>query len=121
MHVGDVAQTATAMSEEQALEDKVFPMLKTAGVEIEKLDVMIGIKKAWLLSRGQVDKEAATASGRISAPSLNEPLAPQTRRSLTDAWKTRYRFAFSNDRLLSESLIGQLNRELNGAPRRLSI
>ena len=42
---------------EQALEDKVFPMLKTAGVEVDKLDVMIGIKKAWLLSQGQVDKE----------------------------------------------------------------
>ena len=108
-------------STEAALEDRFFPVLKAAGIKIEELDVMISVKKAWLLSRGQVDKDANMASGRIPQHAMNDPLPTGTRLGLTEAWKSKYGFTLSNDRLLSEALIGQLFRELTASPRRMSI
>ena len=108
-------------STEAALEDRFFPVLKAAGIKIEELDVMISVKKAWLLSRGQVDKDANMASGRVPQPAMSDPLPKDTRRGLTEPWKAKYGFSLSNDRLLSEALIGQLYRELTATPRRLSI
>ena len=108
-------------STETALEEKVFPMLKAVGVATERLATLIAIKKAWHLSRNQVDKESAISSGKQPAQSPNEPLAQPTRTSITDAWKKRHSFTWPNDRLLSEPLIGQIYRELNGTPRKMSI
>ena len=79
---------------EAALEDRFFPVLKAAGIKIEELDVMISVKKAWLLSRGQVDKDANMASGRIPQHLLNDPLPTGTRLGLTEAWKTKQGFIF---------------------------
>ena len=106
---------------EEVLESKVMPMLQSAGIPVDKLNVMISVKKAWHLSRGQVDKDAATAAGKIPPPGNTEPMSAPQRRALTDTWKSKYNFAFGNDRLLSENLIGQLHRELTSTPRRLSI
>ena len=61
------------------------------------------------------------ASGRIPQHLLNDPLPTGTRLGLTEAWNTKQGFILSNDRLLSEALIGQLFRELTAQPRRMSI
>ena len=106
---------------EQNLEDKVFPMLQAAGIPMTNMAVMISIKKAWHLSRSQVEKEHATMAGKQPAPADNEPLSAPTRNSLTDEWTKRHGHTLSNDRLLTENLIGQLHRELHAAPRRLGI
>ena len=106
---------------EAALEDRFFPVLKAAGIKIEELDIMISVKKAWLLSRGQVDKDANMASGRIPQNAYNDPLPTGTRLGLTEAWKKNQGFVLSNDRLLSEALVGQLFRELTASPKRMSI
>ena len=106
---------------ETALEDRVFPTLKAAGVNTDKLALMVSVKKAWHLSRCQVDKDSATASGRAHAQAPNEPLDKPTRNSLTEAWQKQHGFKFSNDRLLTEGLIGQLHRELTSSPKKLSI
>ena len=106
---------------ETALEDKVFPMLRAAQVDTTKLSLMISIKKAWHLSRGQVDKDQATASGRAPAISPDEPLAAPTRSSLTEGWHAKHGFTLSNDRLLTETIIAQLHRELHSSPKRLGI
>ena len=71
---------------ESNLEDKVFPMLTAAGIPMTNMAVMISIKKAWHLSRSQVEKEHATASGKTPPPANNEPLSAPTRNSLTEAW-----------------------------------
>ena len=108
-------------SSEGILESKVFPMLTAAGIDMNKLSTMIAVKKAWHLSRGQVDKDAATAAGKIPPPGNTEPIPAPQRRALTDTWLAKHNFVFGNDRLLTESLIGQLQRELSASPRRLSI
>ena len=74
-------------STEAALEDRFFPILKAAGIKIDDLDIMISVKKAWLLSRGQVDKDANMASGRLPQPAMSDPLPKDTRRGLTEAWR----------------------------------
>ena len=71
---------------EATLEDKVFPMLTAAGIPMTNMAVMISIKKAWHLSRSQVEKDHAQASGKTPPPANNEPLSAPTRNSLTEAW-----------------------------------
>ena len=88
-------------STEAALEDRFFPILKAAGIKIDDLDIMISVKKAWLLSRGQVDKDANMASGRLPQPAMSDPSPKDTCRGLTVAWMTKYGFILGNDRLLS--------------------
>ena len=88
---------------ETNLEDKLFPMLAAAGVPMTNMAVMISIKKAWHLSRSQVEKEHATASGKAPAPADNEPLGAPTRNSLTEAWAHKHSHTLSNDRLLTEN------------------
>ena len=109
------------VSTETALEEKVFPMLQAAWVPITKMALMISIKKAWHLSRAQVDKEHATAAGKQPAPAADEPLSAPTRASITEAWGKKHGHTLSNDRLLHENLIGQLHREIHSKPPRLGI
>ena len=44
----EVDQVALMASDENRLEDKVFPVLKAAGVPTEGLPEQIAIKKAWM-------------------------------------------------------------------------
>ena len=82
---------------ETALEDKVFPMLSAAGVPMTNMAVMISINKGWHLSRSQVEKEHATASGKAPAPADNEPFGAPTRNSLTEAWTHKHGHTLSTD------------------------
>ena len=51
-----VDQLALMASDEDRLEDKIFPILKTASVPMDDLTAQISIKKAWSLARTSMNE-----------------------------------------------------------------
>ena len=116
----EVDQIGLLAATESKLEESVFPMLKTAGVPVESLADMISLKKAWMLCRTAMERDQYTSSGRVAVPT-NDVLPAPDRTAMTATWKKTYNYNLPGDRLLTETLISQLYRELNAQPKRLSI
>ena len=113
-----VDQLALMASDEDRLEDKIFPVLKAASVPLDDLTAQIAVKKAWSLARTSMreNKKVQLGSG---APT--DVLPTPTRDNIVQTWKRFHNFNLSGERLLTEQLIKSLYNELKAEPPKFSI
>ena len=61
-------------SSEARFETKALPLLKADNVLTDGIADIVSLKKAWLVCRGEVDREASTAAGRLHFVEIHFPL-----------------------------------------------
>ena len=113
-----VDQLALMASDEDRLEDKIFPILKTASVPMDDLTAQISIKKAWSLARTSMNENKKV---QIGSTATTDVLPSPTRDNIVQSWKRYHNFSLSGERLLTEQLIKSLYNELKAGPPKLSI
>ena len=114
----DIDQVGLLATDEDKLEEKVFPAMKEAGVPVDSLAQQIGIKKAWMLCRTRMSENRTVRTG---ATKEEDVLPAPTRENLTQSFKREHKFLLSGERLLTEHLIKQMYTEINSKPKKLSI
>ena len=102
----EIDQVVLLASDENRLEDKVFPILHTAGVSTDTLPNQIALKKVWLLCRSRMaDSKRVHSNGSAKE---DECLPSATRDELSQTWKREHKFMLSGERLLTENIIWQI-------------
>ena len=113
-----VDQLSLMASDEDRLEDKVFPILLAAKVPLEDLPAQIAVKKAWSLARTAMTESKKV---HIGATAPTDVLPQPTRDNIVQTWKRHHNFNLSGERLLTEQIIKTLYGELKAEPPKFSI
>ena len=114
----EIDQVALLASDEDRLEDKVFPALKAGNVPTDEIQHQIAIKKSWHMCRQRMNDSKRVNTGTARDEDV---LPAPTRENLVKSWQREHKFALSGERLLSEQLLKQLYNEIHASPRKLSI
>ena len=97
-----VDQLALMASDENRLEDKIFPILTAASIKMDDLMTQIAVKKAWNLARTAMATSMKVHTGTTTATDI---LPHPTRENIVQTWKRTHSFTLSGERLLTEQLI----------------
>ncbi len=79
------------------------------------------ITRVWLLCRQDITRDEARAAGRVNQQHADEPISSEVTDPCYALWLKKYGVRILSAKLLVDTMLNSLNRELATRPRRLAV